>query len=269
MTDTPCPTCGRMFSTSRGMKAHHALSHGEKLPNNTCKHCGTDFHSPYEKAYCSKACHDEGVSFAGENNPNYKGGKSEATCRLCDAAFTYYPSMKKGLYCPDCVQNGSWQTTPSLSGSENPRWTGGKRTVPCDVCTETVERYPSNIGEVVVCSEECRRQWLSQSFRGEGHPNWNGGSLGNYGTGWNRVRKQALERDEYACKHCGTGKGELGRNPDVHHIVPVRWFVESEDHSRADAHTLDNVISLCPSCHRKADFGHISREKLRSLQGSV
>ncbi|MFC6990357.1 HNH endonuclease [Haladaptatus sp. GCM10025707] len=143
------------------------------------------------------------------------------------------------------------------------------KTVACDVCGELVERYPSNIGETVLCSEECRHQWLSDAFRGEGHPNWNGGSIGNYGTGWNRVRKQALKRDGYECKHCGTDTDDLGRNPDVHHIVPVRWFVESEKHSRTDAHTLQNVISLCPSCHRKAEFGHISRENLRSLQGNV
>ena len=46
-------------------------------------------------------------------------------------------------------------------------------------------------------------------------------------------------------------------------------FVETDDHSREDAHFLDNVVSLCVRCHRKADFGNISREELRSLVGTT
>ncbi|ACV47158.1 hypothetical protein Hmuk_1031 [Halomicrobium mukohataei DSM 12286] len=36
-----------------------------------------------------------------------------------------------------------------------------------------------------------------------------------------------------------------------------------------DAHTLDNVVSLCPACHRRAEFGGISREELRWRAGIV
>ncbi|WP_458188795.1 hypothetical protein [Haladaptatus sp. NG-WS-4] len=61
---------------------------------------------------------------------------------------------------------------------------------------------------------------------------------------------------------------KLGRNPDVHHIVPVRWFIKSDDHTLTDAHFLDNVISLCSSCHRKAEYGTISRDELLTLIGA-
>ncbi|MEF8868528.1 MAG: HNH endonuclease signature motif containing protein, partial [Haloarculaceae archaeon] len=81
--------------------------------------------------------------------------------------------------------------------------------------------------------------------------------------GWNEVRERALERDDRTCVVCGTGADELGRNPDVHHIVPLRAFVESPVLMETDAHTIDNVVSLCPSCHRKAEFGHFSRAELR------
>ncbi|EMA20765.1 hypothetical protein C443_12656 [Haloarcula argentinensis DSM 12282] len=122
-------------------------------------------------------------------------------------------------------------------------------------------------GEVVLCSRNCHAEWLSAAFTGDGHPNWRGGGVGDYGPGWRAVRKQALERDDHACVLCGTDADELGRNPDVHHIVPVRLFAAMPALAVRDAHTLDNVVSLCPGCHRRAEFGHVSRAELRWRAG--
>jgi hypothetical protein len=133
----------------------------------------------------------------------------------------------------------------------------------CAVCRTTIERYPSNVtGEVTVCDRDCLSDWLSEEFTGDGHPNWKGGDTGNYGPGWNRVRREALERDGHECVVCGATKADIGRNPDVHHIIPVRVFAESEEYEKTDAHRLDNVISLCLPCHRKADFGQVSKDRL-------
>lgn len=41
---------------------------------------------------------------------------------------------------------------------------------------------------------------------------------------------------------------------DVHHIVP--W-------EKCQEHTYDNLIALCPNCHRRADSGEIDRKSLR------
>jgi hypothetical protein len=41
---------------------------------------------------------------------------------------------------------------------------------------------------------------------------------------------------------------------DVHHIVP--W-------AQSQAHEYDNLIALCPNCHRRADRGEIDRKSLR------
>jgi 5-methylcytosine-specific restriction endonuclease McrA len=161
--------------------------------------------------------------------------------------------------------NEQWRTVPVIDGSEHHLWTGGKQSDACDVCGRAVERYPSNIGDIVLCSEDCRRTWLSETFTGERHPNWRGGGNGAYGKGWAEVRSQALERDGYKCVHCGMSHEDLGRNPDVHHIIPVRWYIETDGYSREDAHFLMNVVSLCSSCHRKAEFGKIDPERLRSL----
>jgi len=184
-------------------------------------------------------------------------------CELCDGQFWYYPSEKDGLYCSDCVENRDWRDPPVLEGEDHPRWNGGKTTVDCTVCEETISRYPSNItGEGTLCSEDCRQKWLSEEFTGEGHPNWKGGGNGAYGKGWTEVRRKALERDDNQCQMCGKSKADIGRNPDVHHIVPVRVFASADGYEKPDAHYLENVVSLCIDCHRKADFGLIPNAQL-------
>ena len=260
-----CPTCHDEFETRRGLGVHHSSIHEERLPNRECENCGEEFYCDYEKKYCSDACHDEGVTYEGEAARNFQGKKERTECELCGAEFEYYPSEKEGLYCATCVEEADWRTPPSLDGEENPRWPGGKVELDCTICDETVERYPSNVtGEVTFCGDDCRSDWLSEEFHESGHPNWKGGGNGSYGKGWNRVRRNALERDDYECVVCGKAREEIGRNPDVHHVVPVRIFAESETHAKADAHYLDNVVSLCVACHRKADFGKIPKRELRS-----
>jgi 5-methylcytosine-specific restriction endonuclease McrA len=72
----------------------------------------------------------------------------------------------------------------------------------------------------------------------------------------------ALERDDYQCVICGATRAELGRNPDVHHH-PGQGVRSASGDDRRNAHYLENLVSLCIDCHRKAEFGHISRERLR------
>jgi hypothetical protein len=262
----------RDFESTRGLGVHHSAVHDELLPNRTCAACGAAFHSEHERKYCSESCRDGAVSFEGENNPNWKGGKAETTCDICGDAFSYYPSEKPGSYCPDCVESEDWRYRPDTSGSNHGRWTGGVRELECDTCGSTTERKPGDIkGEHVFCSRDCQYDWLSEAFTGEGHPNWLGGGMPNYRGDWREVRRQALERDDRTCVVCGTDAEELGRNPDVHHIVPVRAYAEAPDREREDAHRLDNVVCLCPSCHRRAEFGNIARDRLRefaSISGS-
>jgi hypothetical protein len=260
-----CPTCGQEFSSQRGLGVHHSQTHDELLPNRECHECGEEFHSEHEKRYCSEDCRDAAVSFEGENHPNYSDAKEETECDICGTKFEYYLSEKKGLYCSTCVEEENWRYRPKITGKDHPRWSGGEQELACDWCDAKVVRQQNNINsEHVFCSEACQSEWLSEAFTGEGHPNWKGGVEANYGRGWNRVRRRALERDGYECVLCGTSKDELGRNPDGHHIVPVRAFVETPATTEADAHYLANVVSLCPACHRKAEFGRVDRDLLRT-----
>jgi 5-methylcytosine-specific restriction endonuclease McrA len=55
-------------------------------------------------------------------------------------------------------------------------------------------------------------------------------------------REKCLKRDEFKCRKCGDGM--LAKDLDVHHIIP---FKKSKDDS------LNNLITLCSSCHRKQE----------------
>lgn len=268
MTGHTCPTCDRTFDSRRALRIHYGHVHEGNLPNRKCARCGASFYSRHEQKYCSDACRERSVSFEGPENPNYRDAERVGTCNICGSEFEFYPSEKTGKYCSTCVDSKEWREPPTRSGASNPRWTGGKRVYECTECGSDVERYPSSAdGDAVLCSEECRARWLSEAFTGTGHPNWRGGDTGAYGPGWSRVRRRALARDGYRCVVCGKSKGEIGRNPDVHHIVPVRWFDNSDDHDLTDAHRLSNVVSLCLDCHRKADFENLSPEELREAAG--
>ena len=262
----PCPTCAREFDSRRGLGVHHSVVHDERLLNRECAACGVGFYSEYAKKYCSEACRSSAVSFVGENNPNYSGTAETTSCDIRGDTFEYYPSQKPGEYCARCVETEGWRTVPRYRGEANSRWKGGKEERTCSVCSNPVRRHPSMFsGGAVLCSNSCRSTWLSETFTGEGHPNGKGGDVGPYGRGWAAIRRAALERDDHRCRLCGAGRQELGRNPDVHHIVPVREFLRIPVLTVADAHTLDNVVSLCVGCHRKADGGRVTRERLRQL----
>ena len=84
----------------------------------------------------------------------------------------------------------------------------------------------------------------------------------NYGPGWNRLREAVRRRDGYRCQVCGLAE-EAGRQHDVHHKVPFR-----ASQSAAEANRMENLITLCPACHRKAEQNVRMRSGLAGL-GSV
>ncbi|MEF8808514.1 HNH endonuclease [Natronomonas sp.] len=61
---------------------------------------------------------------------------------------------------------------------------------------------------------------------------------------WQSIKMEALERDDHACRRCGKTREEIGKEPDVNHLIPVRAFDDPQE-----AHRLLNVVCLCPSCH--------------------
>jgi DEAD/DEAH box helicase domain-containing protein len=80
----------------------------------------------------------------------------------------------------------------------------------------------------------------------------------DYGPDWPRIRLAVRTRDGFRCRICGTP--ENGREHDVHHKAPFRTFT-----SVAEANRLDNLVTLCPTCHRKAEQNVRVRSGLAGL----
>ncbi|TLM98582.1 DUF1998 domain-containing protein, partial [bacterium] len=68
-----------------------------------------------------------------------------------------------------------------------------------------------------------------------------------YGPNWNAIRQIVRQRDQFTCQMCGAL--EVDRSHHVHHKIPLRSFTSLEL-----ANSLDNLITLCPNCHRKAEL---------------
>ncbi|MDD5368530.1 MAG: DEAD/DEAH box helicase, partial [Anaerolineaceae bacterium] len=80
----------------------------------------------------------------------------------------------------------------------------------------------------------------------------------NYGPNWPSQRDRARQRDQYRCQICGIA--EVGRSHHVHHKTPFRTFASYEH-----ANQLDNLVTLCPTCHRLAEQAVRMRSGLAGL----
>jgi DEAD/DEAH box helicase domain-containing protein len=80
----------------------------------------------------------------------------------------------------------------------------------------------------------------------------------DYGPGWSKIRDQVRARDKYTCQVCGAV--ETTRQHDVHHKTPFRAFT-----SFVEANRLDNLVTLCHSCHRKVEENVRMRSGLAGL----
>ena len=265
---TECPKCNRDdFKSNRGMRAHHAKTHGESLSYVTlvCEICDCNFKvEPYEqdkRDYCSHECRGESIR-----------NRVVLTCEWCgDEYEKRLSNADRSRYCStDCMYLGNSEErkkqtklsceqcgdvfsvalcrrneasfcsrechTLAQTNFEN---MGERKCYTCD--ERIIVKRPRLNAERVFCSNKC----VGIANRGEGNPSWNGGlPQPQYGDNWQIQRRKALKRDNYECQICGKGRDELGKNPDVHHVIPVRMFDNCEKANR-----LDNLICLCRKHH--------------------
>jgi DEAD/DEAH box helicase domain-containing protein len=88
----------------------------------------------------------------------------------------------------------------------------------------------------------------------------------DYGPSWPKARQAARARDGFICRQCGAPEKE-GRAHDVHHLKPFRSFgyVVGENRNDRIANDLDNLVTLCPSCHQRAESARGKRSALGGL----
>ena len=80
----------------------------------------------------------------------------------------------------------------------------------------------------------------------------------DYGPDWSRIRERVRARDGYKCQVCGAP--ETTRQHDVHHKTPFKAFL-----SREDANRLENLTTLCPTCHHQVEANVRVRSGLAGL----
>lgn len=125
----------------------------------------------------------------------------------------------------------------------------------CKVCGKEFE---TKSNRAIYCSDKCKRTAIREKEKP---------SL------IKRAKDMSRDKDKiyslYGCKCaiCGwqisdklinhEGKTLRSYGCEIHHIVPASEGGNGE---------LDNLIMLCPNCHKKADYGVIAREELRKAQ---
>lgn len=134
------------------------------------------------------------------------------------------------------------------------RHVGDSVDMSCPICGEEFNRWKSACvryeDKKNFCSRECC--YIDRTFRD---------CILRYGKGWYAAKKQARSRDR-VCGICKKTACQNGRLLDVHHIYPMRFFLED----KVGAHKLSNLACLCRSCHKKVDAR--GRKYERTLQGS-
>lgn len=80
----------------------------------------------------------------------------------------------------------------------------------------------------------------------------------NYGRGWDKLCSQIRQRDGYRCQNCGIQ--EADKAFEVHHKIPFRKFERAQD-----ANAPENLVTLCPRCHRLAEANVLIQSGLSGL----
>jgi len=120
-----------------------------------------------------------------------------------------------------------------------------KRCAFCKKIVRVPEWYAGRGIDLHFCTDECRNGWIASS------PSFEITLDKRYrlrGANWEMQAGKARERDSFTCQVCKVTEETLGRQLDVHHKIPFRSFK-----SNVEANKLENLISLCPSCHTKLE----------------
>lgn len=125
----------------------------------------------------------------------------------------------------------------------------------CKVCGKEFE---TKSNRAIYCSDKCKRA----AIRKKEKP-----TLIKRAKDMSRDKNQVYSLYQGKCAICGwqiseslvihKGKALPSYGCEIHHIAPV---------SEGGSGELNNLIMLCPKCHKKADYGVITRDELKKYQ---
>lgn len=226
--------------------------------NKKCIVCGNEF-TPKNKTnkMCSNTC-----KFKSQVGKRTK--KEKLSCGYCGKAINRIPSrvLSEVVYCSVQCRNkrnlihiytckncnrefhGGTSQTKFCSKDCYTQFqiknTKAKPNCECFICKKIFYVNPKRIrerGEGKYCSKECHSIGMTGLVK-------NGVPVKHYhNQQWNIARKKAMERDGYKCVVC-----ERTDRLSVNHMFPRTWGGTDD---------LDNLETLCNSCHPKVDLQRI------------
>jgi 5-methylcytosine-specific restriction endonuclease McrA len=231
-----CDTC----STECGYKyREHGVE--SKLEEIECAspNCDTIFKPDCSRTkFCSTEC-------AYGNRSSDEKSRVLLTCQNCKEIYKILPAYAdRSSFCSRECKNEHQEE--SFQGEGNPAWNSVK--IDCRECNKSFNVKKSHLDSRRFCSNECYRKWRKGHLTGEDNPAYNPDYEPKYGDNWDEMREKVLKRDDSECVVCGKDKEDIGREPDVHHIIPIYQFDEPED-----ANYLDNLVTLCTKHHRMSE----------------
>jgi len=89
----------------------------------------------------------------------------------------------------------------------------------------------------------------------------------DYGPNWDAQRNAARARDGFRCTQCNLVEPVGGPQHHVHHIRPFREFgyVRGQNENYKFANELNNLLTVCPSCHRRVEAAQRTVSALSGL----
>jgi len=116
-----------------------------------------------------------------------------------------------------------------------------------DYCCMNCQLANVEVRKKISESKKGKKNWMF-GRTGALHHLWEGGKIWWRGKDWDSIKLRARERDNFICQGCGMTEEQHIRKYkqplQVHHIDPYR---HSKDNS------LENLTTLCCSCHQKAE----------------
>lgn len=247
-----CDTCKCEFTPNSSVQRFCSSKCRNEAYSLICVTCGKHFKKSYETKYCSKYCYDNAYTNKCEVCGKIFNGRYEGTkycskecmkkmfslkCNSCGKRFMSY--NKNSKYCSKECQN--------------------KKNIK-SICLNCGTKFNSKY-EAKYCSKDCRYEYLKHKDNDNVKENIrkivefnvseliNKGIEGKNNFGISRnynnvgftstIRDEVKSRDNYECRICNTKN-----NLEVHHIVKTIHGGNSD---------LENLITLCTSCHRAID----------------
>lgn len=216
-----------------------------------CANCGKTIykspsHAQRPHQFCNKDCFFKWLS-------QHHRKRQIVYCDNCGTQLEVKPyriKRNKHHFC-DRKCRALW-LSEHRKGKSHHCWNKVERT--CEICGKKFLAWPSRVAQGLArfCSRKCFGKWKSQTTTGKNNHNWKGGNYETYyGPNWRQQRRNARRRDNYTCRRCGVTENELGRQLDVHHIIPFREFGIQR---YKEANKVSNLISLCHPCHKTAEY---------------